>query len=89
MLVPYLLLSCVRLFIRLSVRPLQAGIVLKRLDELSWYLAWRRPSIYPTLRCKEIWVSQEIRVLSSGIGLKLRIYKILPWHIDHQSVLST
>jgi len=35
----------------LSVRQSQAGIALKRLDESSWFLAWRLPSTSPTLRC--------------------------------------
>jgi len=62
MLARYLPSSCVRP----SVRPSQAGIVSKRLDESSWFLAWRLPSTYPTLRYKEIWVSPKIRVLPSG-----------------------
>jgi len=46
-----------------SVRPLQAGIVSKRLDESRWFLAWRLPPAYPTPCCKEIWMSPEICVL--------------------------
>jgi len=46
-----------------SVRQLQAGIVSKRLDESSrGFFAWRLPSTYPTLCCKEIWLSPKIRV---------------------------
>jgi len=47
----------------MSVCPSQAGIVSKLLDELSWYLAYRLPSINPTLSYKHIWVSPKIRVL--------------------------
>ena len=60
MLARYRLLSHVRLS--------QAGIVSKRLDESSWFLAWRLPSTYPTLCCKEIWVSLKISV---GLCYKL------------------
>ena len=52
--------------VRLSVRLSQAGIVSKRPDDSSWFLAWRLPSTYPALCYKEIWVSPKIRVLSSG-----------------------
>ena len=58
----YMLSSCVRLYVHLS----QAGIVWKRLDESSWFLAWRLPSTYSTLCCKEICVSPKIRILPSG-----------------------
>jgi len=61
------MLSCVRLF----VRPSQAGIVSKPLDESSWFLALRLRSTFPTLCCKgiylRIWVPRKITVLSSGI----------------------
>jgi len=50
----------------LSVRLSQAGVLSKRLDASSWYLAWRLPSIYPKLCFKEIWISPEIRVLPDG-----------------------
>jgi len=49
-----------------STRPSQAGIVSKQPDESSWFLAWRLPSIYSTLCCKEILVPREISVLPSG-----------------------
>ena len=49
----------------LSVRPSQAGVVSKRLDESSWFLEWRPPSAYPTLSYKELWVSPKIKVLPS------------------------
>ena len=47
-----------------SVRPSQAGIVSKLLDESSWFLVWRLPSVHPTLCCKEIFISP--KVLPSG-----------------------
>ena len=59
MLARYILSSCVRP----SVCPSQAGVVSKRLDESSWFLAWRLPSTYHTLCFKEIWVSPKIREL--------------------------
>ena len=63
MLVQYMLSSCVRLSVCLS----QAGIVSKRPEESSCFLARRLPSTYPTLFCKEIWVHlKKIRVLPSG-----------------------
>ena len=64
----YSLSSCVRL----SVRPSQAGIVSKRLDESSWFSEWRLPSIYSTLCYKEIWVSPKIKVFPLGVCRKLR-----------------
>jgi len=66
MLARYLLSACVGLFVCPSVRLSQAGTVSKRLDASSWFSAWRFPSTYPTLCCKEIWVSSKIRVLPSG-----------------------
>jgi len=59
MLAPYLL-SCVPESVCLS----QADVVSKRLDESSWFLAWRLPSIYPTLCCPKISVSPKIKNLS-------------------------
>ena len=56
----YMLSSCVHLS--------QAGFVSKQLHESSWFLAWRLPSAYPTLSCKETWVSPKIRVLPAGTG---------------------
>jgi len=52
----YLLSSCVRLSVRVS----QAGIVSKRMDESSWFLARKLPSTYPTLCCKEFQVSPKL-----------------------------
>jgi len=42
---------------RPSIRLSQAGVVSKPLNALSLYLAWRLPSTYPTLGCKEICIS--------------------------------
>jgi len=49
-----------------SVRLSQTGIVSKRVDESSCFLAWRFPPTHPTLcPCyEEIWVSPKIKVLS-------------------------
>jgi len=44
----------------------QLGVLLLRFDESSWFLAWRLLSTSPILYFKEIKVSTEIRVLSSG-----------------------
>ena len=67
MLVRYLLSSS---YVCHSVCLSQAGVVVKRLDESSWF--WHggspsrgSPSTYPTLCCKEIRASPEIRVLPS------------------------
>ena len=35
-----------------SVRPSQVGVLLKRMNESSWFLAWELPSTYPTLYCR-------------------------------------
>ena len=67
-----MLSSCVCLLVCPSVCLSQAGIVAKRLEESSWFLAWRLPSNYPTLCCKEIWASPEIRVLPSGAMSQLQ-----------------
>ena len=56
MLKRYLLSSCVRL----SVRPSQAEILSKRLDESSWFLARRLPSTCPTPCSKEVCVPPKI-----------------------------
>jgi len=52
--------------VRPSVSLSQAGIVSKRLDESSWFLACGLPSTYPTLCCKDIWISSKISILASG-----------------------
>jgi len=62
MLARYMLSSCARL----SVGPLQASIVSKSLDELSWFLARRLSSTCPTLRYTEICVPPKIRILPGG-----------------------
>jgi len=56
---------CVCVFVCLS----QVSFMLKRLNGLRWFFAWRLPSTYLTLcfkettQCKEIHVTPEIRVL--------------------------
>jgi len=44
----------------LPVRPSKAGAVSKRLDELSWFVAWKLLSTHPTLCGKEISVSPKL-----------------------------
>ena len=34
----------------------QVGVLLKRMNETGWFLAWELHSTYPTLCCKEIHV---------------------------------
>jgi len=60
MLARHMLSPCVRLSARLSVRLSQAGVALKRLDESSWFLAPRLPSINHRLCYKKICVSPNI-----------------------------
>jgi len=48
----------------------EVGVILKRLNESGWFLAWELHSTYPTLCYKEIHVSSKIRVLPSGILLQ-------------------
>ena len=62
------------------VCPPQAGIVSKRLDESSWFLAGRFPSTYPTLCCKEIWYLHKLGYFPLGLCPKLR--KISPRQVD-------
>ena len=45
------------LSVSVSVCLSQVSILLKRLNGLSWFLAWRLPSTYPTLCFKEIQVT--------------------------------
>jgi len=61
MLARYMLSSCFP-----SVRPSQAGIASKPLDESSWFLSRKIPSTYPTLCCKTSFVSPKIKVPPSG-----------------------
>ena len=48
------------------VHPSQVGVLLKRLNGLSWFLARRLPSTCPTLCFKEIWITPKIRILPFG-----------------------
>ena len=69
-----------------SVRPSvclsQAGILSKRLDESSWFLACRLPAVYPTLCYREMWVSPKIKILPAGTLSKLGTQKISPQQVD-------
>ena len=83
MLARYTLSSCVCLSVCLSARLPQAGIVLKRLDESSCFLAWGLPLTYPTLCCREIWVSSKIMVyFPLGLCPNSRLKKIWPRQVD-------
>jgi len=74
------------LFVRpsvcMSVCLSQAGIVSKRLEGSSWFLACRLPSICPTLFCEEVRIPTKKRVLPSGTFSKLRTMKISPRQVD-------
>jgi len=50
----------------------QVGVLSKRLNESSWFLAWDLLSAYPTLRYKEIQVCSKIRVHPLELCSKLR-----------------
>jgi len=58
-----------------SVGLSQAGVVSKRLDKSSWFLALRLLSTHLTLCYKEMWVSPKIRVLPSGILSRTQYFK--------------
>ena len=62
----YMLWSCVSL----SVRPSQAAIVSKGLDESSWFLTWRLPSTYPTLWRKFWYLRNSFVTLSQTSDLE-------------------
>jgi len=62
MLARYVLLSS---RVRPSVRPLQVGVLSKRLNESSWFLACELPLTYTKLCCKKIRVPPKIWVLPS------------------------
>ena len=47
-----------------SVHPSQVGVLSKRINESSWFLAWELHSTYPTLCYTEIHVPSKIRVTS-------------------------
>ena len=51
----------------LSVSLSQVGVLSKRMNESGWvFVAWKLPSTYPTLCCKEIQVPSTIIVLRTG-----------------------
>jgi len=52
---------CVCVYVCLS----RVGVLLKRMDESGWFLAWELPLTYPTVCRKEIQVSSKIRALPS------------------------
>jgi len=60
------MLSCVRPSVHSSVCPSQVGVLSKRLNESSWFLARELHPTYPKLCYEEIWVPPKIRVLPSG-----------------------
>ena len=68
----------------LSVRPSQADIVMKRLDESSWFLAHRLP-IYPTVCCCIIRKSgylQKLGYFPQRLCATFRTLKISPRQVD-------
>jgi len=54
----------------LSVCMSQVGVLSKRLNESSWFLAWELSSTYSAQRYKEIRVPSKIKVLPSGTLLQ-------------------
>ena len=66
----------------------QVEVLLKRLNGLSWFLAWRPISTYPTLCSKEIHVTSKIRVLPSGTLSKMLDLENFVAAASHASVLS-
>ena len=56
--------------VSVSVCLSEVGVILKRLNESGWFLAWELHSAYPTLCYKEIHVPSKIRVLPSRILLQ-------------------
>jgi len=73
----------------------QVGVLKKRLDESSWFLAWGLLSTCPTLCFKEIQISSKIRVLFSGTLLQTRGISIVEAccqlsarKVDAQSVIN-
>ena len=65
----HMLSSRVCLSVCPSVCLSQARIVSKRLDESSWFLAWRLPPTYPTLCFEEISVSPKLEYFSLELCL--------------------
>jgi len=68
---PYV--SMVYAVVGCSARLLQAGIISKRHDESSWFLAWWLPCTDTTLCCKETWLPPKVRILSSGTHSHLTV----------------
>jgi len=63
MLAQYWVWPCICLSVYMCLA--QVGVVSKRLNESSWFLAWELPSICPTLYCTNIRVPPKIRILPS------------------------
>jgi len=60
----------------------QVGVLLKWLNNLGWFHAWKLLSTYRTLCFKEIWVPPEIRVHPSRTSCSLEPHPSCPysWH---------
>jgi len=73
----------------LSVCPSQAGVVSKRLDESSWFLAWRLPSTSPTLGFRNLGTSKikdtSCGALSQSMDLENFFAIISQWRCQQNS----
>ena len=67
----------------LSVRPSVTNrYCIERTGRIELFLARTLPSTYPTLCCKEIWVSPKLGYFPLELCAKLRTWKISPWQVD-------
>ena len=67
----------------------RVGVLLKQLNESSWFLAPKLPSTHPALCYEEIRVSSEIRALPSGtLSQTLDLKNFAPAY-DSRNVIST
>ena len=72
-----------RLSVCLSVRPsVTSRYCIETTGRIELFLVGMLPSIYPTLCCKEIWVSQKLGYFPLELCAKLRTWKISPWQVD-------
>ena len=72
-----------RLSVCLSVCPsVTSRYCIERTARIELFLAWTLPSTYPTLCCKEIWVSPKLGYLPLELCAKLRTWKISPRQVD-------
>ena len=79
----YSLSSCVRPFVCLPVCPSVTNrYCIERTGRIELFLARMLPSTYPTLCCKEIWVSPKLGYLPLELCAKLRTWKISPRQVD-------